>query len=43
MFGDQPENMIHMTSKGAAVTVDFASMKVEDLRDAVNAVINQKS
>lgn len=43
IFGDQPENIIHMMSKGTAVIVDFTSMKVEDLRDAVNAVINEKS
>ncbi|XP_038560681.1 UDP-glucuronosyltransferase 2A2-like [Micropterus salmoides] len=43
LFGDQPDNMIHMKAKGAAVTVDFNSMKTEDLRDAVNAVISEKS
>lgn len=43
MFADQPENMIHVTEKGAAVAVDFNFMKSEDLRDAVNAVINVKS
>lgn len=43
MFADQPQNMIHVTEKGAAVAVDFNFMKSEDLRDAVNAVINVKS
>uniref|UniRef100_A0A7N6BNP7 UDP-glucuronosyltransferase n=1 Tax=Anabas testudineus TaxID=64144 RepID=A0A7N6BNP7_ANATE len=43
MFGDQPDNMVHMKSKGAAVILDFTSMKTEDLRDAVNTVINEKS
>uniref|UniRef100_A0AAQ6IT73 UDP-glucuronosyltransferase n=1 Tax=Anabas testudineus TaxID=64144 RepID=A0AAQ6IT73_ANATE len=43
MFADQPENLSHMKSKGAAVIVDFNSMKTEDLRDAVNTVINEKS
>ncbi|XP_026200065.1 UDP-glucuronosyltransferase 2A1-like [Anabas testudineus] len=43
MFVDQPDNMVHMKSKGAAVIVDFNSMKTEDLRDAVNTVINEKS
>uniref|UniRef100_A0A3Q3QDA5 UDP-glucuronosyltransferase n=1 Tax=Monopterus albus TaxID=43700 RepID=A0A3Q3QDA5_MONAL len=42
MFGDQPENMIHMETKGAAVIVDLNSMKTEDLKDAINAVINEK-
>ena len=43
MFADQPDNMVHMKAKGAAVTVDFNFMKTEDLRDAINAVINEKS
>uniref|UniRef100_A0A3Q3QD97 UDP-glucuronosyltransferase n=1 Tax=Monopterus albus TaxID=43700 RepID=A0A3Q3QD97_MONAL len=43
MFGDQPENMIHMETKGAAVIVDLNSMKTEDLKDAINAVINEKT
>ncbi|XP_033475182.2 UDP-glucuronosyltransferase 2A1-like isoform X1 [Epinephelus lanceolatus] len=43
MFADQPHNMVHMKAKGAAVTVDLNFMKTEDLRDAVNAVINDKS
>ncbi|XP_056274351.1 UDP-glucuronosyltransferase 2A1-like isoform X1 [Pseudoliparis swirei] len=43
MFADQPENMIHVGAKGAAVSVHFNSMKTEDLRDAVNTVINEKS
>ncbi|XP_067378120.1 UDP glucuronosyltransferase 2 family, polypeptide B3 isoform X1 [Channa argus] len=43
MFADQPENMVHMKSKGAAVIVDLKSMTTEHLRDAVNTVINIKS
>ncbi|XP_026178449.1 UDP-glucuronosyltransferase 2A2 [Mastacembelus armatus] len=43
MFGDQPENLIHMKEKGMAVFLDFKSMKTEDLRDAINTVINEKS
>ncbi|XP_026200060.1 UDP-glucuronosyltransferase 2A1-like isoform X2 [Anabas testudineus] len=43
IFGDQPENMLHMKYKGAATILDFNSMKTEDVRDAVNAVINDKS
>ncbi|KAK2837942.1 hypothetical protein Q5P01_015154 [Channa striata] len=43
VFGDQPDNMVHIKSKGAAVIVDFSSMKTEDLKEALNAVINDKS
>ena len=43
MFADQPDNMVHMKAKGAAVIVDLHSMKTEDLRDAINTVINEKS
>ncbi|XP_034396654.1 UDP-glucuronosyltransferase 2A1-like [Cyclopterus lumpus] len=43
MFADQPDNMVHVKAKGAAVIVDLNFMKTEDLRDAVNAVINDKS
>ncbi|XP_042344153.1 UDP-glucuronosyltransferase 2A1-like isoform X1 [Plectropomus leopardus] len=43
MFGDQPENMFHMKAKGVAVITDLNFMKTEDLRDAVNTVINDKS
>ncbi|XP_023272928.1 UDP-glucuronosyltransferase 2A2-like [Seriola lalandi dorsalis] len=43
MFADQPDNMVHMKAKGAALIVDLNSMKTEDLRDAINTVINDKS
>ncbi|KAG7491146.1 UDP-glucuronosyltransferase 2A1-like [Solea senegalensis] len=43
MFADQPTNMVHMKAKGAALTVDLNFMKTEDLRDAVNTVINDES
>ncbi|XP_076586221.1 UDP-glucuronosyltransferase 2A2-like isoform X3 [Chaetodon auriga] len=43
MFADQPDNLIHMKAKGAAIIVNFNFMKTEDLRDAINAVINDKS
>uniref|UniRef100_UPI0037E8E0A9 UDP-glucuronosyltransferase 2C1-like n=1 Tax=Semicossyphus pulcher TaxID=241346 RepID=UPI0037E8E0A9 len=43
LFGDQPDNLVHMKAKGAALTVDLNFMKPEDLRDAVNTVINDKS
>ncbi|XP_068167790.1 UDP-glucuronosyltransferase 2A2-like isoform X2 [Antennarius striatus] len=43
LFADQPENMIHMKARGAATILDLNSLKSEDLRDAINAVINDKS
>ncbi|MED6266736.1 UDP-glucuronosyltransferase 2A1 [Characodon lateralis] len=43
MFGDQPDNMVHVEAKGTAVTVSLNVMTAESLRDAVNTVINNKS
>uniref|UniRef100_A0A669DIX0 UDP-glucuronosyltransferase n=1 Tax=Oreochromis niloticus TaxID=8128 RepID=A0A669DIX0_ORENI len=43
MFGDQPDNMIHMKEKGTAVILNLNFITAEDLRDAVNTVINDKS
>ncbi|XP_024660299.1 UDP-glucuronosyltransferase 2A2 isoform X1 [Maylandia zebra] len=43
MFGDQPDNMVHMKAKGAAVIFNLNFMTSEDLRDAINTVINDKS
>ncbi|KAL1006827.1 hypothetical protein UPYG_G00077650 [Umbra pygmaea] len=43
LFGDQPDNMVHMKAKGAAVVMDFHSMKTQDLVDGLNAVINDTS
>ncbi|XP_030647791.1 UDP-glucuronosyltransferase 2A3 isoform X8 [Chanos chanos] len=43
MFGDQPDNMVHMKSKGAAVIMDFNSMETKDLVDGLKAVINDPS
>ncbi|XP_041756060.1 UDP-glucuronosyltransferase 2A1 [Coregonus clupeaformis] len=43
MFADQPDNMIHMEAKGAAVIMDFNSMQTQDLVDGLNAVINNPS
>ncbi|XP_018409092.1 PREDICTED: UDP-glucuronosyltransferase 2A1-like isoform X5 [Nanorana parkeri] len=40
LFADQPDNMIHMKTKGMAVIVDINKMKSQDLVDAVNTVIN---
>uniref|UniRef100_A0A8C7GK48 Glucuronosyltransferase n=1 Tax=Oncorhynchus kisutch TaxID=8019 RepID=A0A8C7GK48_ONCKI len=41
MFADQPDNMIHMKAKGAAVIMDF--LQTWDLVDGLNAVINNPS
>ncbi|KAM4617056.1 UDP-glucuronosyltransferase 2A2-like [Polymixia lowei] len=43
MFADQPDNMVHMKAKGAALIMDFNFMKSQDLVDALNAVINEPS
>lgn len=43
MFADQPHNLIHMKAKGAAVMLNLNFMTAEDLRDAINTVINDKS
>ncbi|XP_030647799.1 UDP-glucuronosyltransferase 2A2-like isoform X4 [Chanos chanos] len=43
MFADQPDNMVHMKSKGAAVIMDFISMETKDLVDGLKAVINDPS
>ncbi|EOB07005.1 UDP-glucuronosyltransferase 2C1, partial [Anas platyrhynchos] len=43
MFADQHDNIAHMRAKGAAVELDFGTLKTEDLVDAVNTVINNSS
>ncbi|XP_013856438.1 UDP-glucuronosyltransferase 2B10 [Austrofundulus limnaeus] len=43
MFAEQPDNMVHMKAKGVAANVDFNSMTIEDLRNAINTVINDES
>ncbi|XP_053317685.1 UDP-glucuronosyltransferase 2A1-like isoform X4 [Spea bombifrons] len=43
LFADQPDNMVHMKTKGMAVMLDFNKMKTQDLVDAVNTVINDPS
>ncbi|XP_059192348.1 UDP glucuronosyltransferase 2 family, polypeptide B3 isoform X1 [Centropristis striata] len=43
MFADQPDNMVHVAAKGAAVIADLNFMNTEDLKNAFNAVINEKS
>nr|AAI54655.1 Zgc:172315 protein [Danio rerio] len=44
LFGDQPDNMVHMTTRGAAVVVDsIKSMQPQELVDKLNTVINDPS
>ncbi|NXV89146.1 UD2A2 glucuronosyltransferase, partial [Calonectris borealis] len=43
MFADQPDNIAHMKAKGAAVEVDFSTLKTQDLIDALNTVINNST
>ncbi|XP_068869496.1 UDP-glucuronosyltransferase 2A2-like isoform X3 [Aphelocoma coerulescens] len=43
MFADQHDNIAHMLAKGAAVQVDFNTMKTQDLVDALNTVIHNST
>lgn len=43
LFGDQPDNMMHMKTKGAAVVLDINTMESKDLADALKTVINNPS
>ncbi|KAL0963214.1 hypothetical protein UPYG_G00351210 [Umbra pygmaea] len=43
LFGDQPDNIMHMKTKGVAVTMDFNKMTSQDLVDGLNRVINDPS
>ncbi|KAJ8346345.1 hypothetical protein SKAU_G00277460 [Synaphobranchus kaupii] len=43
LFADQPDNMMHMKTKGAAVTLDFNRFQAQDLVDALNTVIHDPS
>ncbi|XP_061585576.1 UDP-glucuronosyltransferase 2A2-like [Cololabis saira] len=43
MFADQPDNMVHVKAKGAAVAMELNFMTVESLRDAIITVVNDKS
>ncbi|KAF4113753.1 UDP-glucuronosyltransferase 2A1-like isoform X2 [Onychostoma macrolepis] len=40
LFADQPDNLMHMKTKGAAVVLDINKMQSEDLVDALKTVIN---
>ncbi|VTJ88316.1 Hypothetical predicted protein [Marmota monax] len=43
LFGDQPDNVMHMKAKGAAVRLGFITMSSMDLLNALNTVINEPS
>uniref|UniRef100_A0A8C1XVA1 UDP-glucuronosyltransferase n=1 Tax=Cyprinus carpio TaxID=7962 RepID=A0A8C1XVA1_CYPCA len=43
LFADQPDNLMHMKTKGAAVFLDVNSMQSKDLVDALKTVINNPS
>ncbi|XP_052447431.1 UDP-glucuronosyltransferase 2A1-like [Carassius gibelio] len=43
LWGDQPDNLMHMKTKGAAVVLDIDSMQSKDLVDALKTVINNPS
>ncbi|XP_034156491.2 UDP-glucuronosyltransferase 2C1 isoform X1 [Pangasianodon hypophthalmus] len=43
LFADQPDNVNHMKTKGAAVMLDFNKMETKDLKQAINDVINNPS
>ncbi|KAM9440734.1 UDP-glucuronosyltransferase 2B15-like isoform 2-T2 [Clarias gariepinus] len=43
LFDDQPDNINHMKTKGAAVMLDFIKMESRDLTRALNDVINNAS
>ena len=43
LFADQPDNLSHMKTKGAAVSLDFNKMESKDLVEALNTVINDPS
>ncbi|CAK6433123.1 unnamed protein product [Pipistrellus nathusii] len=43
MFADQPDNIAHMKTKGAAVRLDFNTISSADLLSALKTVINDPS
>ncbi|XP_036270727.1 UDP-glucuronosyltransferase 2B31-like isoform X1 [Pipistrellus kuhlii] len=43
MFADQPDNIAHMKTKGAAVRMNFNTMSTSDLLNALKTVINDPS
>nr|XP_051675707.1 UDP-glucuronosyltransferase 2B13 isoform X2 [Oryctolagus cuniculus] len=43
LFGDQPDNIVYMKTKGAAVKLDWKTMSSADLLNALKTVINDPS
>ncbi|XP_040148272.2 UDP-glucuronosyltransferase 2B31 [Ictidomys tridecemlineatus] len=43
LFADQPDNVMHMKAKGAALRLNFITMSSMDLLNALNTVINEPS
>ncbi|XP_052412505.1 UDP glucuronosyltransferase 2 family, polypeptide B6 isoform X1 [Carassius gibelio] len=44
LFGDQPDNLVHVKARGAAVSIDnIKTMEPQDLVDGLNAIINNSS
>nr|XP_051696794.1 UDP-glucuronosyltransferase 2B14-like [Oryctolagus cuniculus] len=43
LFGEQPDNIAHMTAKGAAIRLNWKTMSSEDLLNALKTVINDPS
>ncbi|XP_070118489.1 UDP-glucuronosyltransferase 2B4-like [Equus caballus] len=43
LFADQPDNVVHVKTKGAAVRLDFTTMSSTDLLHALKRVINDPS
>ncbi|KAK7174038.1 hypothetical protein R3I93_003767 [Phoxinus phoxinus] len=43
LFADQPDNLMHMKTKGAAVVLDINTMKSKDLEEALKTVLNNPS
>ncbi|RXN28591.1 UDP-glucuronosyltransferase 2A1-like protein [Labeo rohita] len=44
LCADQPDNLVHMKARGAAVVIDnIKTMQPQDLLDGVNAIINDPS
>uniref|UniRef100_G1QFX5 glucuronosyltransferase n=2 Tax=Myotis lucifugus TaxID=59463 RepID=G1QFX5_MYOLU len=43
MFADQPDNIVHMKTKGAAISLDFNTISSTDLLNALKTVINDPS
>lgn len=43
LFADQPDNLMHMKTKGAAIILDFNQMETKDLKEALTDVVNNPS